>query len=517
MENKLAKLHLDKNIVKKGREYANRIALIVQDFIEEHTTTTIERSTIRLLGVNGVNKNDVPLPNVVVDNIKGELGSGILFPFVNGMCFYDVNAQKLAEMISKKRVNLKEVPNMEKEKVISETNKLVKNACLLIKKKKDERTELIRKLGDPPKPWLYVIVATGNIYEDVKQAKAAVREGADVIAVIRSTAQSLLDYVPYGITTTGYGGTYATQANFKIMREALDEVAEEVGRYIRQVNYCSGLAMPEIAVMGAFERLDMMLNDCLYGIIFRGINLKRTFIDQYFSRMINAATGVIINTGEDNYLTTADAYEAAHTVITSQFINEQFALFSGLKPEQIGLGHAFQINPHIEDSLIYEIAQAQLVRELFPDYPLKYMPPTVYKTGDIFFSNLLDGMFNFVGILTNQHIQLLGMPTEAIHTPFLQDRFISIKNAKYIFNSSKNLGVQISFNKDSKIIKRANQVLKDAINLLEEIADVGLFKAIEKGVFADIKRKTDSGRGLEGVIKKKDDYYNPFFQELKKV
>ena len=52
---------------------------------------------------------------------------------------------------------------------------------------------------------------------------AAAQAGADVIAVIRSTAQSLLDYVPDGATTEGYGGTYATQENFRIMREALDE------------------------------------------------------------------------------------------------------------------------------------------------------------------------------------------------------------------------------------------------------------------------------------------------------
>jgi len=513
----LAKLYLDQKLVQKARDYAYRIASKVQEFIVKNTTTTIERATIRLLRVDGVNENDVPLPNVVIDSIKDELGSGILLPFVNAMCFYDMSAQKLAEMISHNKIDLKEVPQLQKDKVVSEIYKLVKISCLTIKKKRDERAKLIKKLGDPPKPWLYVIVATGNIYEDIVQAKVAVREGADIIAVIRSTAQSLLDYVPYGITKTGFCGTYATQANFKVMREALDEVSEEVERYIRQVNYCSGLAMPEIAVMGAFERLDMMLNDCLYGIIFRGINPNRTFIDQYFSRMINASAGVIINTGEDNYLTTADAYKAAHTVIASELINEQFAFFSGLKPEQIGLGHAFQINPHMENSLIYEIAHAQLVRDLFPEYPLKYMPPTVYKSGDIFFSNLLDGMFNFTGVLTNQEIQLLGMATESIHTPFLQDRFISIKNAKYIFNCAKNLGGQISFNKDGKIVKRANQVLKDAVKLLEEINEIGLFKAIEKGSFADIKRERNSGRGLEGVIKKKDDYFNPFFDELKKI
>ena len=134
---------------------------------------------------------------------------------------------------------------------------------------------------------------------------AAAQQGADVIAVIRTTAQSLLDYVPYGATTEGFGGTYATQENFRIMRAALDEVGERERRYIWLTNYCSGLCMPEIAAMGALERLDMMLNDSMYGILFRDINMYRTFVDQMFSRMINAYAGIIINTGEDNYLTTS--------------------------------------------------------------------------------------------------------------------------------------------------------------------------------------------------------------------
>ena len=128
--------------------------------------------------------------------------------------------------------------------------------------------------GDKDTPYLYVIVATGNIYEDIIQAQAAARQGADVIAVIRTTGLSLLDYVPYGPTTEGFGGTYATQENFRLMRAALDEVSREQKRYIRLCNYCSGLCMPEIAAMGAFERLDVMLNDALYGRLFRDINLS---------------------------------------------------------------------------------------------------------------------------------------------------------------------------------------------------------------------------------------------------
>ena len=90
-----------------------------------------------------------------------------------------------------------------------------------------ERDRLVKRHGDPPqRPWIYLIVATGDIYEDIPQAQAAARAGADVIAVIRSTGQSLLDYVPEGATREGYAGTYATQENFRLMRAALDDVVE---------------------------------------------------------------------------------------------------------------------------------------------------------------------------------------------------------------------------------------------------------------------------------------------------
>ena len=58
--------------------------------------------------------------------------------------------------------------------------------------------------------------------------------------------------------------------------------------------------------------------------------------------------GIVINTGEDNYLTTDDAVEAAHTVTTSQLLNEYFAKEAGLEDWQLGLGHAFEIQPERE-------------------------------------------------------------------------------------------------------------------------------------------------------------------------
>ena len=508
-------LTLDSSLVDEARRLANHIVAPVIEYIGAHTTVAIERATLRLLGVDGVDEAGVPLPNRVVDSARSLLPGGILRPFVAAMLRHQLDAQAVAEAIGRGEHTLLEVAgNDAREKIDAEIGRQVLRGVERIRARRTERAALVDELGNPLMPWLYVIVATGNIYEDIVQAQAAARQGADVIAVIRSTAQSLLDYVPYGPTTEGFGGTYATQANFQLMRAALDQTSRDVGRYIRLTNYCSGLCMPEIAAMGALERLDMMLNDALYGIIFRDINMRRTLIDQLFSRRINAAAGIIINTGEDNYLTTDDALDAEHSVVASQFINERFAHIAGIPPGQMGLGHAFEIDPSTPNHLLYEIASAQLIRDLFPGYPIKYMPPTKHMTGNIFRGHELDSFFNLVGVLTGQGIQLLGMPTEAIHTPLLQDRFLSIKSARYVFNAARDLGEQFDWREDSLVARWAGQILREAVELLGEMDRLGLFKGLEAGLFASIKRSPEGGRGLDGVIERDATYCNPFYEAL---
>lgn len=272
--------------------------------------------------------------------------------------------------------------------------------------------------------------------------------------------------------------------------------------------------MPEIAALGAIERLDMMLNDSLYGIIFRDINMKRTMIDQYFSRVISAHADITINTGEDNYLTTADAFHHAHNVLASQFINEQFAKTAYMKESLMGLGHAYEIDPSIENSFLYELASAQLSRDIFTNAPLKYMPPTKHMTGDIFKGTSLNTLFNIATVTTNQNIHLLGMITEAIHTPFMSDRALALDNASLIYKAFKDFGDDITFKDDGIIATRAKDVLNNAKTLLDTIKKDGLFTALEKGVFADVKRSPTKGKGLDGVIKKHSAYQNPVMTML---
>jgi beta-lysine 5,6-aminomutase alpha subunit len=285
---------------------------------------------------------------------------------------------------------------------------------------------------------------------------------------------------------------------------------------VRLTNYASGLCMPEIAALAGLERLDMMLNDSMYGILFRDINPVRTFVDQRFSRQVHARAGIVINTGEDNYLTTADAVEAAHTVTTSQLLNEYFAKEAGLEDWQLGLGHAFEIDPDLPDSFRLELAHALLARELFPKAPLKWMPPTRHMTGDVFRGYLLDGFFNLVGAMTGQGILLVGMMTEAVVTPWLSDRDLALQNVRYVMNAAGNLHEDFRPAPGGFIHQRAEQVLEESITLLERILDhaspssgAGLLGAIADGTFGLMKRPADAGRGLDGVARKAADYYNP--------
>ena len=297
------------------------------------------------------------------------------------------------------------------------------------------------------------------------------------------------------------------------MRAALDESSKELGRYVRLTNYASGLCMPEIAALAGLERLDMMLNDSMYGILFRDINPIRTFVDQRFSRQVHARAGIIINTGEDNYLTTADAVEAAHTVTVSQLLNEYFAKEAGLEDWQLGLGHAFEIDPDLPDSFRMELAHALLARELFPKAPLKWMPPTRHMTGDVFRGYLLDAFFNLAGMLTGQGILLVGMMTEAVVTPWLSDRDLALQNVRYVMNAAGNLAEDFhpaptasSPSAPGRCWGRASSCWSGSST---HESKTGLLDAIADGTFGLMKRPADAGRGLDGVARKAPGYFNP--------
>ncbi len=507
--------------IARCRQIASSIGDTVVKLVQANSTVGIERAALRLLGFDGALAHEgllFPASNFIVDQLKraDRLHEGAIYAIANALVASGETVEGLQKRVLEDKFDVGAVGSQDAKKVKKKLDLLTRGAFENLKRYRTGRQKLRMKQGDPKKsgrPLKYVIVATGNIFEDVTQAKSAALDGADIIAVIRSTAQSLLDYVPQGTTTEGFGGTYATQANFRVMRQALDELGAQMGKYIRLTNYCSGLCMSEIAALASLEGLDCLLNDAMYGILFRDINMKRTLVDQHFSRVICGFSDIWIMTGEDNYMKTTDAVESGDQVLASEFINERCALNAGMKLDQMSIGHAMEMNPDYENVILMEIARAQMTRQIFPKSPLKYMCNTKFKTGDIFTGHALDTIFNFIGSFTDQGTILLGMPTEAIHTPWLHDRTVAIRSANYVLNGTRSMTGEFGYRSDGFISKFAKKVLGDCVDLLEKIDDQGFLDAIEKRTFAGVSRTEKGGKGFDGVFAiEKGRYQNPFYK-----
>ena len=186
-----SKLNIDPKMVDSARQHAANIAKDMQEFIDVHTTVSTERTILRLLGVDGIDDVETPLPNVVVEQIQaaGGLPRGAAYWMGNAMIQTGLEPQAIAEKVAKGELDITKLETASAKEAEDAIMPAVHESLKKIKAQTKAREDYLSRLGEGSKPYLYVIVATGNIYEDVVQAKAAARQGADVIAVIRTTAQ----------------------------------------------------------------------------------------------------------------------------------------------------------------------------------------------------------------------------------------------------------------------------------------------------------------------------------------
>jgi beta-lysine 5,6-aminomutase alpha subunit len=109
------------------------------------------------------------------------------------------------------------------------------------------------------------------------------------------------------------------------------------------------------------------------------------------------------------------------------------------------------------------------------------------------------------------------MMTEAMHNPFLMDRYVALKGADYVYRAWKSMGGEIQFRAGGMVESRARETLGRALRLLEEVAVDGLPAAIGKARFGDVARSETGGKGLSGVVERAPDYFNPFLEILEEA
>ena len=161
-----SKLNLNWNLVEKARQSAKNIAKDTQEFIDVHTTVTVERTVCRLLGIDGVDEVGVPIPNIVVDNIKdgNGLALGAAMFIGNAMVETGLSPQKIAEKVSKGEIDLTKIRMHEEFEIKMAVGKVAKEMTARIKQNRGKRESYLERFGDKSGPYLYVIVEIGRAH-----------------------------------------------------------------------------------------------------------------------------------------------------------------------------------------------------------------------------------------------------------------------------------------------------------------------------------------------------------------
>ncbi len=128
-------------------------------------------------------------------------------------------------------------------------------------------------------------IASGRFEDDIRRMRMAAWHGADHLMVIRTAGQSHFDGLIEG-TPQGIGGVAITRKQVRAQRKACDIIEEEVGRPINYHSYVSGVAGPDVAVMFAEEGVNGAHQDPQYNVLYRNINVIRSFVDAAESKKI---------------------------------------------------------------------------------------------------------------------------------------------------------------------------------------------------------------------------------------
>ena len=88
------KLNLDKKQILDCRMYAEQVAFDVQQFIAKHSTVSVERTVLRLLGIDGIDEFGVPLPNKIVDDIlkNGNIQIGVSYYIASALNYLNIES-----------------------------------------------------------------------------------------------------------------------------------------------------------------------------------------------------------------------------------------------------------------------------------------------------------------------------------------------------------------------------------------------------------------------------------------
>lgn len=374
---------------------------------------------------------------------------------------------------------------------------------------------------DPqPMPVITTEIASGRFEDDIRRMRMAAWHGADHIMVIRTAGQSHFDGLIEG-TPQGVGGVPISRKQVRAQRKALDLIEEEVGRPINYHSYVSGVAGPDIAVMFAEEGVNGAHQDPQYNVLYRNINMIRSFVDAAESKKIMAWADMLQIDGAHNANATAkEAWKVMPELFVQHAINCAFSVRSGMKKENIALSTVPPIAspaPDLKINMPYAVA----LRDLFSEFKMRAQMNTKYMESSTREATVTHVLNLMISKLTSADIQSTITPDEGRNVPWHMYNIEACDTAKQALVGMDGLLDIVRVKTDGYMGQKVRELKERAVMFLEEmIAEGGYFEAVEKGFFIDsgiyperhgdgISRKIHGGVGANSVFERDSDYFAP--------
>jgi D-ornithine 4,5-aminomutase subunit beta len=363
-------------------------------------------------------------------------------------------------------------------------------------------------------------IASGRFEDDIRRMRMAAWHGADHIMVIRTAGQSHIDSLIEG-TTQGMGGIAVTRKQVRASRKALDMIEEEVGRPINFHSYISGVAGPDIAVMFAEEGVNGAHQDPQYNVLYRNVNMVRSFVDACEAKKIMAWADMLQIDGAHNANATAmKAWKVRPELMVQHAINSIFSRKVGIKPENIALSTVPPTAPPAP-CMRLDLPYAVALRDFFSEYKMRAQQNTKYMESDMREATVTHTLNLMISRLTSADIQSTITPDEGRNVPWHYNNIAAISTAKQAMNGMDGLREMVKLDRDGVLGQEVRELKERAVLFMEEMLEVGgYFKAVEQGFFIDsgyyperngdgIPRQIDGGIGVGMIFERDADYFAP--------
>lgn len=375
---------------------------------------------------------------------------------------------------------------------------------------------------DPqPKSVITTEIASGRFEDDIRRMRMAAWHGADHLMVIRTAGQSHFESLIEG-TPQGVGGIPITRKQVRAQRKALDFIEDEVGRPINYHSYVSGVAGPEIAVMFAEEGVNGAHQDPQYNVLYRNINMIRSFVDAAEAKSVMGWANIAQIDGAHNANATArEAWKVMPELMVQHGINSMFSVKAGIEKGNICLSTVPPTAPPAP-CMRLDLPYAVALRELFREYKMRAQMNTKYMESSTREATVTHVLNLLISQLTRAEIQSTITPDEGRNVPWHIYNIEAVDTAKQAFAGMDGLTAMLEIKRDEgELADKVRELKERAILFMEEMIEAGgYFNAVEAGFFVDsgyyperngdgIVRKSEAGVGEGTVYERDEDYMAP--------